>query len=439
MKDMYSFDYGANEATETYNSVRQAYNNFFTEIGVPFLVAEADSGSMGGNLSHEYHYKSPLGEDTVWTCSNCDYTANDEVASKKVDLDTPYDGDGIKEWRGISINRTANITFYYPSKDTTSSYGSLKDLDVATIKSIYPGLDTSISDLSVDSPPMRQQIVVKHPLLSTDKLANFIRDHPHDHLTVTTGIHTDRDFLGVEENDPCPRCDSGKLTPHRTIEVGHTFFLGDRYTAPFNVTTKLPDLDKRITRVHVQMGCYGIGVSRLVGAIAEIGAGPIQSGRKQIDALTWPRPLAPFDVVIVMDSGNEETEAEAIKLYDHLTRYPSKRLLPPLEVILDDRNQTLPHKLIDADLRGIPIVVVFGKRYTKDGYIEIQCRELGQQCHVREIDAKTKIHAALNWLDKNYQKPAPESWPLLESEQVGLPPSLFKLKRRRSHKLPKEP
>src|SRR6478609_6306466 len=148
MKDLYTFDLTTLEAVETYRQVSAAYRAFFDELKLPYLVAEASSGDMGGDLSHEYHLPSSVGEDTVINCDSCGYTANDEVATLRPPS-TAYDGSEsppashFRVWRGISKDRKALINAWYPRSSGASAESGL---NLHAIKSAVPELDATIED-----------------------------------------------------------------------------------------------------------------------------------------------------------------------------------------------------------------------------------------------------------------------------------------------------
>jgi prolyl-tRNA synthetase len=289
MKDLYTFDTSPETGMDTYFQVREAYNNFFDELGVPYLIAEADSGNMGGKLSHEYHFASPLGEDTVWFCDKCDYTANDEVA----------------------IGRNSN--------------------------------------------PAEQK---------------------------------------VHGGDGCPKCDSGHLDLVKTIEIGHTFNLGTRYSVPLEVT--FTPSDPSASPAPVYMGCHGIGVSRLIGALASMLARPTGHASPPV-GLRWPLPLAPF-VVVVTAADVHKMKGDLEMVYDLINRQLT-RIEGPYgagDVVLDDRDTTLPWKLKDADLIGYPIVVMLGRKWDKDKLVAVHDRISGSTLEVPVDSLMGTLHRILN-------------------------------------------
>ncbi|RDA86008.1 hypothetical protein CP532_4858 [Ophiocordyceps camponoti-leonardi (nom. inval.)] len=156
----------------------------------------------------------------------------------------------------------------------------------------------------------------------------------------------------------CPSCSKGSLKLRRALELGHMFFLGTRYSEPLDLRVRTPDGSQ--DPVPVQMGCYGIGVSRLVGAVAEH-----MSDKR---GLVWPRAIAPFEVVVVPSS---PVTPEAVEFYDKLVDHGN------MDVVLDDRSETFGWKMQDADLIGYPITVVLGRAWRDGATCEVQCRNLG--------------------------------------------------------------
>lgn len=307
MKDLYTFDVTPEAAMETYETVREAYDAFFQELGVPYLVAKADSGDMGGNLSHEYHLPSPAGEDTVWSCSKCSYIANDEVAEKRSAPKSP--------------------------KATTEC-------------------DSSTSKESI-----------------------------HD-------------------GDPCPQCSTGTLQSRRCIELGHTFHLGTRYSAPLNAGVTQSTDSKTESYAPLQMGCHGIGISRLIGALATSIPPPqspkpsIQSAKTE-DECSWPVSIAPFTIAVLRAPKIPNEDAE--RVIQHISHAPPspgfEDVAHLIDIVLDDRGRDLGWQLKDSDLIGYPIVVVLGNTWmnknsqrgdmaAEKDKVEVQCRRLGSKAVV---------------------------------------------------------
>jgi len=274
MKDLYTFDQSQEKAQEAYQAVVGAYNKIFTDLEAPFIVAEADSGTIGGSFSHEYHYAHPSGEATVWKCDSCGYTANDEV--------------------------------------------------------IGP------------NPPSQKSATVK-------------------------------------EGDNCFRCSSGKLSSVRTIEVGHTFFLGDKYSKPLGLTYLSKEGKES---QQVEMGCYGIGVSRLIGALASMFMVNSKTGGLPLRQLRWPKAIAPFQAVIIYEPAQEEI---ATQIYDKLCHDKDG---PQIDAILDDRASKkiggIGWMAQRADLIGYPNVLVVGRAWVNHQKIEVR-RMRGNSVETQDI------------------------------------------------------
>lgn len=442
MKDLYTFDYSTSLALATYAKVRKAYTAFFDELKIGYLVAEADSGDMGGSLSHEFHFPTPKGDDHVISCTSCDYVANEELARCSFS-EIKLEGDSVwtfaspdqistnstldmnfSVWRGLSRDRKKLINVWYAlaSSSTTGLPTNSKPTEINThaVRAVIPELDAGVED----APALWTRIIQRMSCNGEDRAARVTIPriiNLVDYRLPTSVIHaiSSRDqgiplqpkavdqstikipssvlvtdplsdkplnLTRIKNGDPCPRCE-GKLRVERAIELGHTFFLGSRYSDPLNALVSLPmsknglqDDDQegrnkptgqgasRSTKVPIQMGCHGIGVSRMIGAVAEILSDNI--------GLNWPCVIAPYEVVIIPTYGNENG---AVLVYDALSIAPqgSKQASQrDLDIILDDREQPFAWKIRDADLVGYPVIVVVGKGWKINGTCEVQSRRL---------------------------------------------------------------
>ena len=463
MKDLYTFDLSKELAMQTYRDVRKSYSNFFDELKIPYIVAEAGSGDMGGKLSHEYHLPSTAGEDWVVSCNRCKYSANQDVAKSNVnqarkeglkhvmgasgDLQasstkTTKQGDEtlggrLLMWTGLTRDRSTLINVFYSSDDIPQGRSSVPHrVNISTLKSIIPSLDSSVADpigkweprssnvlhlpedpsIQLDmvnlydrllsGVPLSQHVMrtasclisraVRPELLAQARISNILADKE-------TGGPLN--LMEVASGETCPSCTSGQLRIQKAIELGHTFFLGDRYSSVLRAQVddssafkgnsshggtsanggiaeheSSPSITTGKTgtkKISVEMGCYGIGISRIIGAVAGL-----LSDQK---GLNWTRAMAPFEVIVIPQRGNE-SDAEAV--YDRLTKgeYPpspgastshmsSDTKIPDL--VLDDRPADFIWKLNDADLIGFPVIVVLGKAWRTEGKCEVQCRRLG--------------------------------------------------------------
>lgn len=402
MKDLYTFDLTHESAVETYRDVAGAYSAFFSDLKLPILVAEASSGDMGGEHSHEYHLSHPIGEDTVASCNKCGYTANDEVAAARSSrqIDGAISASNFGLWRGITKDRKTLVNAWYPKIGESP----LEDgWNIHAIKSVVPELDTSVSDAALfwsevvhEAKAQNGEIQLVNVIDSRlaeafggleDELPLLPQDlasHPIPQSSIRrTPAGTGLNLLRIADGDGCPRCDSGKLEIHRALELGHTFLLGTRYSEPLEASVALPQNPG--VPVPTQMGCFGIGVSRILGAVAE--------QLTDDKGLNWPRAIAPFEVVIIPTSGvNEQT----LGFYDSLTK--DGTLATALDVVLDDRKEAFGWKMQDADMTGYPVVVVLGKAWREKGVCEVQCRRLSVKENVKAEEVPQYIRSLLERL-----------------------------------------
>ncbi|KAL9536145.1 Proline--tRNA ligase [Sphaerulina musiva] len=370
MKDLYTFDLTSEQAMETYSAVSGAYKACLDELKLPYLVATADSGNMGGTHSHEYHFASAKGEDTIVTCESCDLSMNEEVCFGKY---RPHelDGSSYTLWSGRTTEvrdgrtQTASlVNIYLPHGD--------HEVNIHALKKVVPGLDPAPYSLHDWYDECKE-------LLNTEGLhvpsVLSIRDprvQSEDSTVRSSRVQTAPFLLTkIRQGDPCPSCDTGSVHLQQAVEVGHTFHLGTRYSKILEAAVQAEDN----SQVDIEMGCHGIGVSRLIGAVASLLAD--QNG------LNWPLAIAPYSILLV---GSGRSSAEDVQgLYDTLMTSllqqflsgPRTRSIAP-DAIIDDRDRSFGWKLNDADLIGYPFVVVLGKAWNQtEKAVELQCRRLG--------------------------------------------------------------
>ncbi|POS87129.1 hypothetical protein EPUL_000720, partial [Erysiphe pulchra] len=406
MKDLYTFDCSPSSALSTYQMVRTIYANLFNELKLPYIEVEADSGDMGGNLSHEFHFPTTKGEDYLLTCSHCDYKINEELAetvvSERPKIDSNHLSNNIRTlvWRGISKDRSTLVNVWYEAVTCTDINQDFAKVNFHAIKSAYPDFDPSVDDAlpyySEDSSVKKEckdkflkrirrivNIVDFRVPVSTLELLSSrssllaifppsLTDYSNDIKIETIFSHPSSgkpmNLLRRQDGDPCPRCPHGSLTVYKAIELGHTFYLGTRYSIPFRASLPIsleviereemvPELDcehqaNSIRRVPMQMGCHGIGLSRMIGAVADTLADE--------KGLNWPRVMAPYEVVIISSKGLE-SGAEAV--YDQINLGFTA---PAIDIAIDDRNLSFPWKMRDADLIGYPIIIIVGRKWESE-------------------------------------------------------------------------
>ncbi|KAL9101213.1 MAG: hypothetical protein Q9163_003495 [Psora crenata] len=434
MKDLYTFDWNEAKAQESYENVKKAYSAFFGDLKFRHLVAEATSGNIGGNQSHEYHLLSSKGEDDVVSCDSCDYVANEEIAKR----DDGFPSHIISVPVGLMESLAQSVEQTYQSKlplrkflALTQSHGDLlqiilpprHDSEETTfnrhvMKELYPNIvlgtehgspsrKSSVSDLFTSTSTIkdRRVIYVMDRKISCDGF-------DPEHVTINgrsypaTVFKPGLDLVRLTAGDKCPNgaC-AGKLKIQKCVEIGHTFHLGTRYTTPLGATVSGPtashsahgappaeadDSSKQGRIIHndaklpMQMGCHGIGISRLIAAAANI----LQDAK----GLNWPRAMAPFEAVIVPTLGREP---EAGQVYDMLTDGET-----PLDCVIDDRPANFASKMKDADMIGYPIIVVVGKGWKAEPQsCQVQCRRLGSFAQdVALKDMKAKVDELLDQL-----------------------------------------
>ncbi|KAL6168750.1 hypothetical protein ACJQWK_05124 [Exserohilum turcicum] len=374
MKDLYTFDHSPEAALKTYESVREAYNNLFNELKLPYLVADADSGNMGGKLSHEYHFVSPKGEDNVWSCNSCAYIANEELVEKKVET-APDTSDAVVV-TGISIDKKTAINIHIPRPTELGTSDAVSWDKVSEFVNLHAVKKALPADLDMDTGIAASTLSTLLPMAtSTIDL--------YDQSLSSNASSTNMDLTITKPGDSCPNCASGKLHVQKAIEVGHTFHLGTRYSEPLKAVVALPD------QTHpspIQMGCHGIGVSRIIGAVASL--------LSDAQGLNWPRAIAPYEVVVLGSSRIEEKEITEV--YDILHGEARNE---PMDVVLDDRTgRNLGWKQRDAHLIGYPVVVVLGRGWQEKKEVEVQCRRLGIKKDIGLHQLRSEVQALLHQL-----------------------------------------
>ena len=402
MKDLYTFDTNRDEALKTYETVRQAYSEFFNAFKIPYLTAQASSGEIGGDLSHEYHIPSSKGEDNVIVCNECGYVANEELAAADISLDLSVEDEGTTEnpsegiktlcssWYGITKDRSTLVHAVFPKRVRvrTGSGSSWRETKINpyALKSHVLELDTSVESprAAFEETPRSQRKEIKiYDKRLPSSTVNGVTTISSDDAIIESKLQemVNADLIRIETGDHCANCHSGILTVQSAVELGHTFHLGTRYSVPLDATVAADPSLKSInddpnnnlqagqssSQTPIQMGCHGIGVSRLIGAVADSLA--------DSKGLNWPSVMAPFQTVIVPTRGQE---AEAADVYD-LLKVDAKSHSTGvfIDTILDDRKRDFGWKLKDADMIGYPVIVVVGRDWKVGRKVEVQCRRLG--------------------------------------------------------------
>ena len=384
MKDAYTFDVDDDAFQLNYNAMRQAYYNIFERCGVPVVAVQADSGAIGGKQSEEFIFLTEIGEDNIVLCPSCGYAANQERAEFARGERSGVDGEleqvetpgvstiaGLAEFLGVPEQATAKAAFFLVDGEPTFAVirgdlevNELKLLNALDATEVRPLLPEEVeqagwvagyaSPIGVDA----SRVVADPSVVDAGGLvagANQVDSHLHN---VTYGrdwsASTVADIGMAQSGDPCAQCGAA-LDMQRGIELGHIFKLGTRYTDPMDATF----LDADGNRMTPIMGCYGIGVERLMAAV-------VQSNHDE-HGIIWPPSVAPFDIHIVPLGAGDEVAAAVADVESELSG-------SGLNVVTDDRNERAGVKFNDADLLGSPLRITIGARGLKQGQIELKLR-----------------------------------------------------------------
>lgn len=424
MKDAYSFDADEAGALKNYDLMYSAYKAIFDRLGLNYRIVEADAGSIGGSKTHEFQVLADAGEDHLMVCDTCDFAANVEVApalgQNAGDKEKPakpaalameaFPTPGLKsigtlaKSLGVPEQTLVKTMFFSLNMGTEAGDTSLKpvavclagDDEVNPIKlknvlglSNPPRLltDQEVKQATGAWPGSCGPVGLSFPVYfdsAIEGFTNFVvgANRDAEHLK---NVNIDRDFKVAKFADirlakpghACPECMAqgrvGHYQSFRGIEVGHVFYLGTKYSKSMQASYLKADG----TPTPIEMGCYGIGVSRTVQAAIE------QSHDK--DGIVWPHGIAPFDVhIAVLDPDQEEVRQASEILYRDLQTHG-------LDVLLDDRDERAGVKFKDADLLGMPIRVNIGARGLKDGIVEVLVRKSRSVEKVKAEEATEKI------------------------------------------------
>jgi prolyl-tRNA synthetase len=414
MKDAYSFDCDRAGAEESYKAMHDAYTAIFRRCGLSFRAVEADTGKIGGSLSHEFMVLAETGEDRVVSCSSCDYAANLEMAA--------VEGDPAAGHENLPDSGMDPVNVETPGKRTVDEVTDFlgvtpRDLVKTIILSGEGGVvgvlvrgDHEVNPVKVRrlldddtvelADPETVEEVTRAPVgfagpvgldvpLFADAavagMSGFVTGGNEKDVH-TTGVdladfkvEAFADLREAVEGDPCPRCGAA-LTFLRGIEVGHIFYLGTKYSG----SMKAHYLDEKGEEKPIEMGCYGIGVGRTAAASIE--------QNHDDKGIIWPLPIAPYQIILLsLDPGEAVVHSVAEEIYGELTG-------TGLEVLLDDREERPGVKFNDADLLGIPLRVTVGGRGVKEGVAELKVRATGEEKKVPLGDVVEEVKRFLEEL-----------------------------------------
>lgn len=392
MKDAYSFHATTESLDDTYNDMMQAYTNIFTRLGLNFRSVIADSGAIGGKDNHEFMVLSEIGEDTIAYSDKSGYAANIEMAA--VNAEYPRSEVAPKDMEKVAtpdqktiadvaefLNTTPENcikTLVFKTDDDFVVVLARGDHDINDIKvkhatgakiielaspeEVQELLNCEIGSLGPVGLPPAVRVYADHTVKAIVNGVTGANENGHHLVNVTAekdfSADSYADLRFIQEGDPSPDGE-GTIQFAKGIEVGHIFKLGTTYSEPMKATF-LNDQGRAMPYI---MGCYGIGVSRVVAAVAE---------QFQDDGgFTWPDAIAPYEIHIVPVNMKDDTQRELGEdLYKLLKSYR-------YEVLLDDRVERAGVKFADADLIGLPMRITVGKK-ASEGILEVKYRRTGE-------------------------------------------------------------
>lgn len=389
MKDGYSFDVDDAGADVAYQKMYDAYIRIFTRCGLDFRAVEADSGTIGGSHSHEFMVLADTGEDTLVICSSCDYAANSEKAAvssvatddclplalQKVETPGKRKVQVVCDFLEIEPSQLVKTMVYRAGDEVVAvlvrgdrevqevklkNFLGATEVEMLDDKAVFEA--TGVPTGYLGPVGIRVKLVVDQEVAA---MGNFVTgaNEKNYHLR---NVNMGRDFepfavadlRQITAADPCPEC-GGSLVMRAGIEVGHVFKLGTGYSEAMHAVFQDNDgKDKPML-----MGCYGIGVSRIVAAAIE--------QNHDENGMIFPMSLAPLKVILLnLGAKDEAINKTAESLYEDLQR-------SGVEVLIDDRDERPGSKFKDADLLGFPLRLTVGKRFVKDGVVELRQRHDG--------------------------------------------------------------
>jgi prolyl-tRNA synthetase len=401
MKDAYSFGTSLEQLNAAYDAMYNAYCRIFERCGLKYLPVEAESGPIGGDASHEFMVPADNGEDFVVHCPACSYAANQERAetgrkpvvppcvagtAEPKKADTPNAGSIEQVSRLLKSDATSFIkTLIYKADgkpvaillrgDHTANEGKIRRATKAT--SVELADEATI--LAVTGAPVgfAGPIGIKCPYFVDHDVAVIAAaivgaNEKDAHLTgVIPGTHfgiaETHDLRNAESGDPCPKC-AGTLAMVHGIEVGHVFKLGTKYSVSMDANF----VDAQEKSHPIIMGCYGIGVTRVVASIVET--------CHDANGIIWPLAVAPYSVQLIpLNVTDAEVMRVSNQIYDELTA-------AGIDVLIDDRDQRPGFKFKDADLIGIPLRVTIGGKGLAEGITEVKWRTDAEARKVKIAD-----------------------------------------------------
>jgi prolyl-tRNA synthetase len=409
MKDAYSFHTDIDDCRREYENMFQTYKRIFSRFGLRFRPVEADTGAIGGSQSHEFQVLAESGEDAIVSCSKCEYAANIEKAEikprlpkgREVTTESPKlekiatpgkkSVAEVAEFLKLPAHKLIKTLVY--KTDAQELIAALvrgdHEVNETKLKTVLGCREVTLADdtdvyaATRVAPGFLGPVGMKLRLVADRAIqgiqgaatganevdAHFIQvDQERD---FTPSVFADLRVAGA--GDPCPRCENGLLEMHRGIEVGQVFYLGRKYSEAMGATY----LDAEGRERPVEMGCYGIGISRLVAAAIE--------QNHDANGIIWPFSIAPFQVLLLpINYKDKAIQETSDRLYQDL-------LKRRVEALLDDRDERPGVKFKDADLIGIPLRITVGTKGLEKGCVELRWRRDGKTGDLPVAEAAQQI------------------------------------------------
>ncbi len=406
MKDAYSFHENTESLQQTYQQMFDAYTRIFQRLGLQFRPVDADTGAIGGSASHEFHVLADSGEDAIAICEACGYAANvektpalpplgrrAEATAEMRAVETPgkHSIDQVSEFLDVAPDKIVktllvrgtggvvallvrgdhelNIVKAEKQAHVAKPFEFISDQEVEAETGVKPG---SLGPVGLNLPILADESVARMSDFVCGANANgqhlinvnWGRDLPEPEVV---------DIRNVIDGDPCPDCDK-PLVIRRGIEVGHIFQLGTKYTEAMNATV----LNAAGQSVVMPMGCYGIGVSRIVAAAIE--------QNNDENGIIWPAAIAPFQLGVITIGLNKSPAVAA-----YVDELESALQEAGIEVLIDDRNERPGVMFADMDLIGLPYQLVVGDRGLKSGMLEFKDRQTGEKSEIPVDEVVEKV------------------------------------------------
>lgn len=413
MKDAYSFHMSQESLEETYQTMYEAYNRIFTRIGFDFRPVQADTGSIGGEGSHEFHVLADSGEDDIAFSTDSDFAANIELAEAlaprgerpkasesltKIDTPNKNSIEEVCDFLQIKKKKSVKTLLVKGARDEASIVALVvrgdhvlnevkasklaevaEPFEMAEEKDILAVTDCHAGSIGVVG--LSVPVIVDR---AAAHLADFVTGANEEGFHYT-GVNWDRDasptqiadIRNIVKGDPSP-CGKGKIKIRRGIEVGHIFQLGNKYSTALNANVQNENSRSQI----LEMGCYGIGVTRVVAAAIE--------QNHDDRGIIWPESIAPFQVCIVPMQMHKSPRVKEVaeSIYQQLHEQG-------IEVLLDDRSERPGVMFSDMDLIGIPHRIVIGERGLDKGMIEYKYRRDDKSLDIQQSEFITFLMAKL--------------------------------------------